>query len=171
MIIEKLTGNSLADEIKTRIIDKLGLKETDFPSDPVLTGFHPRGYDEDDATFLEPLDDVTEKYDPSWGWAAGAMGSSIADLKIYIKALAEGELTSQKSHDERMKWSLDRGGLHYGFGIFKAGDFLGHNGSYPGFHNVSVYSPKSGITIIIFYNTQTNRDPDEFLKAILPMMN
>ncbi|HWA06601.1 MAG TPA: serine hydrolase domain-containing protein, partial [Ignavibacteria bacterium] len=31
IIIEKLTGNSLPHEIKTRITDKLGMKNTDFP--------------------------------------------------------------------------------------------------------------------------------------------
>ncbi|MCC7158041.1 MAG: beta-lactamase family protein, partial [Ignavibacteria bacterium] len=48
LIIEKLTGNTLANEIKVRIIDKLGMKETDFPAVPEISGFYPRGYDEDD---------------------------------------------------------------------------------------------------------------------------
>ncbi len=169
MIIEKITGNTLAYEIKSRIIDKLGLTESEFPSGAEFTGYHPRGYNEDDSKFLEPLTDVTEKFDPSWGWAAGAMISSLKDLKIYIKALAEGKLISSESQIERLKWSLDKEGLKYGFGIFKAGDdFLGHNGSYPGFHNVTVYSPKTNTAIIIMYNSQTNRDPDDFLKQLLP---
>src|SRR4030095_10475357 len=72
MIIEKLTGNSLDSEIKKRIIDKLGLTETEFPLNSLISGFHPRGYNDDDGLFTEPLEDVTEKYDPSWAWAAGA---------------------------------------------------------------------------------------------------
>ena len=171
MIIEKLTGASLASEIKARIIDKLGLTETEFPSDAEITGFHPEGYNEDDAKFIEPLTDVTTKHDPSWGWAAGAMISSLKDIKIYIKALAGGTLISKEMQYERMKWSLDIPMLKYGFGIFKAGDdFYGHNGSYPGFHNVSVHSPKTNMTIVVFYNSQTNRDPDDFLKRILPLI-
>ena len=171
MIIEKITGNTLGGEIKTRIIDKLRLSETEFPSDAEFTGFHPRGYNEDDSKFIEPLTDVTEKFDPSWAWAAGAVNSSLNDVKIYVKALAEGTLISKKMQAERLKWSLNLPVLKYGFGIFRAGnDFYGHNGSYPGFHNVSVYSPKTGMTIIIMYNSQTNRDPDEFLKALLPLI-
>lgn len=171
MIIEKITGSTLAAEIKTRIIDKLGLTETEFASDADITGFRPEGYNEDDSKFLEPLTDVTTKYDPSWAWAAGAIISSVKDIKIYIKALVEGTLVSKEMQAERMKWSLDMGGLKYGFAVFKAGDdFYGHNGSYPGFHNVSVYSPKTKTSIIIFYNSQTNRDPDEFLKKLIPMM-
>jgi D-alanyl-D-alanine carboxypeptidase len=171
MIIEKLTGNSLGSEIKTRIIDKLGLTDTEFPSDADFTGFHSEGYNEDDSKFIEPLTDVTVKHDPSWAWAAGAIISSVKDIKIYIKALADGTLISSAMQTERMKWSLNMAGLKYGFAVFRAGnDFYGHNGSYPGYHNVSVYSPKTGITIIIFYNSQTNRDPDDFLKAILPII-
>jgi D-alanyl-D-alanine carboxypeptidase len=173
VIIEKITGNFLAGEIKKRITDKLGMKETDFPDLPEISGFHPHGYGEDDAAWVYPLVDVTDKYNPSWGWAAGAMVSTIEDLKKYLKALTEGSLTSKESHSERLKWGLDKPELKikYGFGIFEVGNgYFGHNGSYPGFHNVSVHSPKTNRTVIIFYNTQSNRDPDTFLKAILPMI-
>ena len=172
MIIEKLTKNTLDAEIKKRIIDKLGMKQTDFPDLPELWGFYPRGYSEDDAKWVYPLIDVTEKYNHSWGWAAGAMVSTIEDLKIYLKALAEGTLLSSESHSERMKWGLNNEAFRYGFGIFELGNgYLGHNGSYPGFHNISVHSPKTNCTAIIFYNTQSNRSPDDFLKTILPLMN
>lgn len=171
MIIEKLTGSTLPKEIKSRITDKLAMRQTDFAEVPELWGSYPRGYGEDDATWVYPLVDVTEKYDPSWGWAAGAMVSTIADLKVYLKALTEGKLTSKEMHDQRLKWGMDKPGIKYGFGIFEVGDgFYGHNGSYPGFHNISVHSPKTGCTAIVFYNTQSDRDPDTFLKAFLPMM-
>jgi D-alanyl-D-alanine carboxypeptidase len=171
MIIEKLTGNTLATEMRKRIIDKLVLSETEFPISSEFTGIHSHGYNEDDSKFLEPLTDVTTKHDPSWAWSAGAVISSLKDMKKYIKALVFGALVSKQMQAERMKWSLDTPNLKYGFAIFKAGDdFYGHNGSYPGYHNVSVYSPKRDMTIIIFYNSQTNRDPDEFLKKLLSMI-
>jgi D-alanyl-D-alanine carboxypeptidase len=171
LIIEKLTGKTLPVAIRERITDKLGMKETDFAEIPDLWGYFPRGYGEDDGTWVYPLVDVTGKYDPSWAWAAGAMVSSIADLKLYLKALAEGTLISKEMQAERLKWGLDKPGIKYGFGIFEIGNGLyGHNGSYPGFHNISVHSPKTGITAIIFYNTQSDRSPDDFLKAIAPML-
>ncbi len=171
MIIEKITGNKLPEEIKTRITDKLGMKQTDFPDVPEIWGSHPEGYGEDDSKWVYPLIDVTTKYNPSWGWAAGAMVSTIADLKLYLKALSEGTLISKESMNERKKPGLERDGLKYCFGMFILGDsYIGHNGSYPGFHNISVHSPKTGVTAIIFYNTQSNRSPDDFLKAILPMI-
>lgn len=171
IIIEKLSGHSLEAEIKIRIIDKLGLKNTDFPSEPEISGYHPMGYGDDDATFVYPWINVTETYDPSWAWAAGALISDIYDLKIYLKALAEGVLISKQMQNERLKWSLDMQGIKYGAGIVQLGnDFLGHNGSIPGFRNISVYSPGSGITVIIMFNSQSTRSPDDFFKVILPML-
>jgi D-alanyl-D-alanine carboxypeptidase len=171
LIIEKLTNSTLPAEIKKRITDKHGLKQTDFAETPEMWGSYPRGYGEDDATWVYPLVDVTTKYDPSWGWAAGAMVSTIEDLKVYLKAMTEGKLTSKESHAERLKWGLDKPDIKYGFGIFEVGKgYYGHNGSYPGYHNISVHSPATNITAIIFYNTQSNRDPDTFLKAFLPMI-
>lgn len=171
LIIEKLTGNSLAAEIKTRIIDKLGMKETDFPGVAEISGFHPEGYGEDDSKWIYPLVDVTEKYDPSWAWAAGAIVSTLGDLKIYLKALTEGTLLSKEAQAERLKWGLDKPGIKYGFGMFEVGEgFYGHNGSYPGFHNISVHSPATNTTAIVFYNTQSNRSPDDFLKAFLSLI-
>jgi D-alanyl-D-alanine carboxypeptidase len=171
LIIEKITGNTLPAEIKKRITDKLGLKQTDFAEVPELSGSYPRGYGEDDATWVYPLVDVTTKYDPSWAWAAGAMVSTVEDLKVYLKALTEGKLTSKEMHAERLKWGLDKPEAKYGFGIFEIGNgYYGHNGSYPGFHNISVHSPITNITAIIFYNTQSDRNPDLFLRAILPMI-
>lgn len=171
MIIEKLTGHTLDSEIKFRIIEKLGLKNTDFATETEISGYHPMGYGEDDASFVYPWVDVTTKYDPSWAWAAGAMISDIYDLKIYLKALSEGALISPEMQKERLKWAIDKDGFKYGAGIFQVGDgFLGHNGSYPGYHNISVHSPKTNMTAIIFYNSQSNRSPDDFLRAILPMI-
>jgi D-alanyl-D-alanine carboxypeptidase len=171
LIIEKITGNTLPAEIKKRIIDKLGLKQTDFAEVPEISGSYPRGYGEDDATWVYPLVDVTTKYDPSWAWAAGAMISTVEDLKVYLKALTEGKLTSKEMHAERLKWGLDKPEAKYGFGIFEIGNgYYGHNGSYPGYHNISVHSPATNITAIIFYNTQSDRNPDLFLRAILPMI-
>jgi len=172
LIIEKLTNNTLPAEIKKRISDKLGLKQTDFAETPEMWGSYPRGYSEDDTKWVYPLVDVTTKFDPSWAWAAGAIVSDIADLKIYLKALAEGKLISKEMQTERLKWGLDRPGvIKYGFGIFEVGKgYYGHNGSYPGYHNISVHSPITNITAIVFYNTQSDRDPDIFLRTFLPMI-
>lgn len=169
MIVEKITGNSLASEIKTRICDKLGMKETTLDSGTVITGHYSHGYNQEEDSLFIPLIDFTNTYDMSWAWAAGAITSTIADMKIYLKALAEGKLTSKEMHAERLKWALDKPEGKYGFGIFAISDYLGHNGSCPGYRNIGMHSPEKNITALVFYNTQSNRDPNLFLRAIIPM--
>lgn len=171
MLIEKLTGKSLKDQITDRIILNYRMTSTEFPTEPEITGFHSDGYNEEEDKFVEPPVDVTDKYDPSWAWAAGAMISTIQDLKLYLVPLADGKLTSEKTHQERLKWSVEKGPMKYGCGIFKVGDdYLGHNGSIPGYQNISVHSPAKNCTIIVFYNAQTNRNPAELLMKIIERM-
>ena len=105
------------------------------------------------------------------GMGSRSNSITLGDLKIYLKALAEGTLLSKETQEERLKWGLDKPGIKYGFGIFEVGTgYYGHNGSYPGFHNISVHSPATNTTAIVFYNTQSDRSPDDFLKAILPLI-
>jgi D-alanyl-D-alanine carboxypeptidase len=174
LIIEKLTGNSLADEIKKRIIIPLGLKNTYVPSNNLMEGDYSHGFNSGDSLVL-PYEDFTIKYDPSWASAAGNILSNINDLKIYVKALANGNLVSKKSQKERLKWawSVSNPGLDYGLGIFKMREsFLGHNGGIPGFTNLTVYSPQKKCSVIVMYNIQiTNLSPDRLALRIIDLMN
>jgi CubicO group peptidase (beta-lactamase class C family) len=95
MLVERVTGQRLADQLERRI-----------------TSAHVRGYappDKDWQVSDDParLVDVTEM-DTSWGWAAGAMVSTTADLARFYQALlglwvltidgATGELLSAEYH-------------------------------------------------------------------------
>lgn len=170
MIIEKLTGSTLAKEIKSRICDKLGLKQTYLQEGTEMPGNHSHGYIKGGVKGDSALIDVTEKFNASWAWAAGAIISDVKDLKIYLKALAEGTLISKAMHQERLKWKLDKPDMKYGFGIYENRGFFGHNGSTPGFDNMSVHSPSKGCTVVIFYNAMSNHGPDALLNAIIPLM-
>lgn len=88
MVIEKVTGDSYADELTERIVRPLGLHDTvsPAPDDVRLTGPHSHGYVNVDGT----LADVTEQ--SPWSWAEGGMISSTADLTRFITALYRGRL-------------------------------------------------------------------------------
>ncbi|HEX2787508.1 MAG TPA: serine hydrolase domain-containing protein [Ignavibacteria bacterium] len=174
MIIEKLTGNSLADEINKRIIAPLGLKNTVIPTNQYIPGDYSHGYNAGDSLVL-PYDDNTTKYDPSWAGAAGDIISNIEDIKVYIKALGSGSMISKEMQNERLKWaaSLMGGQMGYGLGIFKVRDnYYGHNGGIPGFTNLSVYSPEKNCSVIVMYNVQiSNLSPDRLALRIIDIMN
>ncbi|CAM5692588.1 Putative D-alanyl-D-alanine carboxypeptidase [Streptomyces alboniger] len=99
LLVEKVTGHPLADELDRRVIGPLGLRHTYFPApgDATIRGPHPKGYDRDAAG--TPVD-VTE-YDPSWGWAAGQMISTNSDLNRFYGALLGGRAFSRRPSSPR----------------------------------------------------------------------
>ena len=74
MLIERVTGHSLADEVERRILRPLGMRDSSLPLyEPRLGGSAARGYSLDYDDELNPIPgsrrDVTV-HDPSGGWAA-----------------------------------------------------------------------------------------------------
>lgn len=93
MIVEKVTGRTLADEITRRIVRPLGLTGTYLPGlETKIRGPHPRHY----STLFSAEDgakvyDVTEQ-SATTGWAAGGMVSTVGDLERFAHALLRGKL-------------------------------------------------------------------------------
>jgi len=142
MIIEKITGNSLQSETKSRIIDKLNLNKTYVPENNLMKTDASSGYNEDSKKLILPLIDVTAKYDPSWAGAAGDIISNLENMKVYIKALAKGELLNKKTQNLRKDFYRVNDFFEYGIGWFRVNDkYYGHNGGYPGYTNMSLYNP------------------------------
>lgn len=86
-IIERVTGTSWGDEIRTRIVDPLGLTGTS-----AMTDERPTGYQIVDGSFVD-----TSDHSPSIGGAAGAIQSTPSDLLTFVTALADGTLLSPAS--------------------------------------------------------------------------
>ncbi len=147
MIIEQVTGSTIEKEITKRIIKPLKLKNTSVPTTPFMTGKHMHGYlDKDDDGILE---DITT-LDPSSTWAAGGMVSNVNDLSIWVKALVEGSLISQSSHEQQLN---NQG---YGLGLTYADGYYGHEGHILGFNSCMLYDPIHEVTIIVVLNRQPN---------------
>ncbi|MFI0818117.1 serine hydrolase domain-containing protein [Streptomyces sp. NPDC021098] len=93
LIVEKVTGRSFAEEVRSRITGPLGLRHTYVPEidDARLPGPHSHGY----LTVTGPdggsrRADVTEQ--AAWPWAEGGMISTAADLDRFMTALFRGRL-------------------------------------------------------------------------------
>ena len=82
LLVEAVSGRSLARELDRRIFSPLRLDHTSFPAATArLTGYHAHGYLSTESIPTadgQPLD-VTG-YNPSHAWAAGAIVSNAADL-------------------------------------------------------------------------------------------
>ncbi len=162
IIVEQVTGNSLAQEIASRITAELGLPETELPTQPELRGEYSHGYlyardlGDEGAEGGKELADVTAAFDPSWAWAAGAMVSDLSDLKVWVKALVEGDLLGEELQSERLTTVEAWQGSDYGLGIAEYEGFWGHPGDLPGYSNAMMYNPESGATIILMLNKNPN---------------
>ncbi|WP_033342485.1 serine hydrolase domain-containing protein [Catenuloplanes japonicus] len=137
LLIQRVTGRPLAEQITTRVIDRAGLRETYFPGvgDESIRTPHPRGYDGPERV------DVTAM-DPSWGWAAGQMIATPRDLNAFFRTLLSGGLLRPAELAE-MRTTVDASaglwpGARYGLGLASTpltcgGVYWGHGGDIPGF--------------------------------------
>ncbi|HEX5404123.1 MAG TPA: serine hydrolase domain-containing protein [Pseudonocardiaceae bacterium] len=94
-LLELVTG-STADKCITRdVIERAGLQDTDFPSDPYVDGPHSRLYE---AWFgmVDPPRDYSV-YDMSWVGPAASLISTVADLNRFFGLLLAGEIVGPSS--------------------------------------------------------------------------
>ncbi|WP_240802719.1 beta-lactamase family protein [Streptomyces sp. A0642] len=145
LIVQKVTGRPLVEEMDRRIIKRAGLRHTYFPApgEMTLREPHPRGYHRSPAD--GPLRDFTEM-DPSAGWAAGQLVSTNSDLNRFFAALLGGRLLPAAQLAE-MRTTVPAGtsGLRYGLGLTSrplscGGVYWGHGGDIAG------YETRGGVT-------------------------
>lgn len=152
MIVEEVTGKELGVVIQEKIIDRLGLSNTVFATQPDIRGDHLHGY----AVLESETIDVTTQPSIWILWASGNMVSNLQDQKEWARALGRGTLLSKKAYEEMMSWieiATRTGKIEYGLGVFKAGDsFIGHAGAVTGYYGRIAYDPGTDITIVLFFN-------------------
>ena len=165
MIVEKVSGRTLERELAARITGPLGLTHTSMAEGPDLTGDHMHGY----QYYGESggLEDLTDYYDPSIYWAAGAMVSTLDDLRVWSRALAEGRLLSPALREAMTADMRELPGMSeffgypllYGLGIMDAGGWLGHSGMPLGYSSAMFYLPKKQATMVVLFNLSGLEEP------------
>lgn len=158
LVVEKASGQKLEDYINREVVAAAGLKRTLFPTGAEFPSPHAHGYTDQTATGR--TEDATN-WNPSWGWAAGAMISDLTDMRSWAKTLATGTLLTPATQAERLKVSPALPGTGYGLGIFIVKDWIGHNGSLPGYQSLTVYMPGTQATMVVLLNTDTSYEGSE----------
>jgi D-alanyl-D-alanine carboxypeptidase len=153
MVVEKVSGQPLASYIQDKIVAPLGMSHTSFPMTNAFPDPHAQGYTTQTADGKEA---VATDWDPTWAWAAGAMISTLDDMRIWAPALATGKLLTPQMQEQRLQ-TVGSPGMPpqdgYGLGIFNLGGWIGHNGSLPGYQTVVVYLPQKQTSLVILTNT------------------
>ncbi|MFF1491349.1 serine hydrolase domain-containing protein [Streptomyces sp. NPDC058304] len=150
LVVEKQSGQKLDAYINQKVVRPAGLRHTLFPVGAEFPSPHSQGYTDQTAT--GKVEDAAD-WNPSWGWAAGAMISDLGDLKTWARVLATGTLLKPATQAERLKVVDALPGTGYGLGIFNVQGWIGHNGSLPGYQALVVYLPQAKATLTLTLNT------------------
>ncbi|GAB2639988.1 serine hydrolase domain-containing protein [Nocardia goodfellowii] len=159
LVLEQLTGKPAADVINDDVVAAVpGLNSTEFLSAAKLPDPHPTHYVlMPDGRTLHELSYLN----PNFLWTAGAMTSTVDDLLIWVRELADSTLLSADLQRERLtRRHLDRRrAFHrYGLGVQCLGGLLGHSGILPG-SSCAVYRyPAEEASIAVVTNASVNMD-------------
>ncbi|ACU04619.1 serine hydrolase domain-containing protein [Pedobacter heparinus] len=144
-IIEKLDKKSYAASVKSRIIDKIGLKNTYYGGPINPANNEARSYKWKEGWVAE------QETDMSIPGAAGAMVANPGDLVQFFNALFTGKLISEASLLQMEK--ITNG---YGMAMFKMSfgehSSYGHTGGIDGFQSQAAYFPENKMAIAITAN-------------------
>jgi D-alanyl-D-alanine carboxypeptidase len=198
-IIEQATGNTYAAEVERTVIRPLGLAHT-FVRPADAGGYpdpHPVSYvagalkdGVDPATLTaenwasmidhdKPPVDVTA-LNTSWGWAAGGIVSTTADLTRFLQAIASGELLPPAQHREMWTMVSNDGIVwlphaRYGLGVIEfdpagmAGlTVRGVSGTLPGSFTLALNTDDGRQGVVIHTNVEpkTLDLPIKIIKAV-----
>ncbi|PEN96070.1 alkaline D-peptidase [Bacillus wiedmannii] len=136
LLIQKVTGESYAEQIQKRIIDPLSLKETVLPESSMdIPKKNARGY----LNTGDKLVDIT-LFNPSFANASGEMISTGEDMTTFFRALLGGKLLTPEMQKEMVTHTVDTPLGKYGLGIHATKlpdgtEVWGHGGGIPGFTN------------------------------------
>lgn len=170
-IAERAAGQPLADFLKARIFDPLGMDDTRMDDAAEIVPGRAQGYDaapDTDAGFTN-----AGYLSLSVAAGAGAIRSTPQDLIVWTHALLKGDVVSPNSlalmlEPARLNdGSLARefledphpaiANMDYGLGIMTGErhghSFIGHGGSIPGFNASLIHYPDQEITIVLLVNT------------------
>jgi len=158
LIIERVTGNRLGDELRDRIIKPLHLRHTSFPIDTTaVPGRHANGYGDIDGS----LRDLTV-FNSSAAWATGGVVSTATDMAHYWRALLGGKLLAPPQL-AAMKTTVPIGHglpIGYGLGLMKfeqyeskaCGTLWGNGGDIPGYSTEFFNSEDGKVQAAILVN-------------------
>jgi len=163
LLVEKETGMSMQENIRTRILIPLGMSNTFsgglevVPQENYATGYQALP----DGSTMVITDEILPVY---FEWGHGHMISTVHDLWLFFDAISKKQLYQQQSTLDAMLTFSPLSGCGYGLGIANF-DYLGygHNGSTLGFLSMATINPENGTAIIFCFNQFS----ETFLSAVV----
>ncbi|MFB7337690.1 serine hydrolase domain-containing protein [Streptomyces adustus] len=160
LVVEKLSGQNVEDYIRDHILKPAGMGHSLLPTGAEFPEPHAQGYTNQTAS--GQVEDAAG-WNTSWAWTAGAMVSTLDDLRIWARTVATGVLpdgntmVSPAVQKQRLTTpATPVPDVGYGLGIFNVRGWIGHNGSLPGYESLTVYLPSAQATLVVLINTDVD---------------
>jgi D-alanyl-D-alanine carboxypeptidase len=139
--LERAAKVPIAQLLRAEFLTPMGLESTYLEGDEPTRGRLARGFDAGE--------DMTDAWDMSWLWSAGAMAASLPDTAHWISALYRGQVLSAAS-TARLR---DSRNTTYSLGTqvlstSNSGHAFGHWGSVPGYRTGAFYIPSIDTTVV-----------------------
>jgi D-alanyl-D-alanine carboxypeptidase len=150
-IVGKVSGEPLDARIEEGILRPLGMDDSFYATNNKLPGtlhgysWNPKSKEFQDKTILNP----------AVPGGAGAIISTLSDLRPYARAVCEGGLlepTTQKGRLRSYPMEGDPPFVRYGQGLVFLGEWCGHNGTIFGFSSEMFYLPQEKAVILVDVN-------------------
>lgn len=168
-IIEKVSGMSYADFIRTRIFEPLGMRNSYYETSNAIVPGRVSGYDRTPegiraANYLS----MTQPY------AAGSLISTVDDQLVWQRAVAQGRMLTPETWRRAFSPYQLGGGLSagYGYGWF-VGEAAGrpsieHGGDINGFSSNGLWIPSERLHVIVLSNREREgeRNADDISRQI-----
>lgn len=148
-VIERATGESIADLYEKNIFGPLGMKDTLFPmsqdiQSPVLHAFTNERKVYEDSTYWNPF----------WASTPGLPTSNLHDLGKWGPVLGTGRLISRAHFHEQIAPTSagkgkNRSDLYFAYGFVVANGWMVQNPYLNGFNGAFGYNLASGVTIVV----------------------
>ncbi len=196
LLIEAVTGETAAAQLRSRVFEPLGLSHTyltpqEFPPEPTANGYvgGAIGYlmapllgltgehriTHNGATLVD-IGTIPDAFARSAGWTGGGIEAQIGDVALLIRGLFATEVLDE-SQVALMTAGHPDAANGYGLGI--STDTVGglrvysHGGGVPGFRTVAAYVPEVDLGIAVTANLLGLEDEDDvgaLLELLAPIL-
>ncbi len=163
LIIEQITKDTVANQIRRRLLVPFGLAQTFYPQAEAMPEPWARGYGLDKQRNWE---DVSNTVPVAFMGSAGEMISDMADIKRWIKLYATAKTGGPATYRPAAECKQFLGNTAFGLGINCSAGWYGYTGALPGYNTADYYFPASDATIVAWITYQAEKPPEGVASVI-----
>lgn len=162
MLVEQITGNTFAEELRNRILTPYGLNQTFLPPFDEIDGSmvtHWTSFSSTSGPYTTDASPVYNDCSLSMVFTAGALVSYPQDIAKFNRLLFSGQILNEASL-EQMKTctnvNFSDGCNGYGYGTMRYNilgkTYFGHSGDFSGVTQMTIHQAEEGITLALSIN-------------------